>query len=61
MTKKTTSRILAAGGELVVDAPTVRRVGGGSYEKGHKILDEMIKRVREHTIKFLRHAPKPKT
>lgn len=52
--------ILAAGGEFVVSPEDVARLGGGDVRKGHKILDELVKRVRQHTMKFLKSAPKPK-
>lgn len=68
--------ILAAGGELVVPPEDwlahdpddnklywhrgVRSLGGGDLNKGHRVLDDMIRRVREFNIKFLKTAPPPK-
>lgn len=52
--------IMAAGGEYIVHPDHVAHVGQGSHAVGHKILDKMIKNVREHTIKTLKGLPPPK-
>ena len=54
------AKILAAGGEFVVPREVVERLGNGDLKAGHKALDLMIKRVRQHTIEFLKNAPAPK-
>lgn len=54
------AKILAAGGEFIVPREVVERLGNGDLKAGHKALDEMIKRVRKHNIKFLKSAPAPK-
>jgi hypothetical protein len=35
-------------------------LGGGDCNKGHDLLDKMMKNVREDNIKWLQHAPPPK-
>lgn len=52
--------ILASGGEFVVDPESVARIGGGSLEKGHDILDAMVAQTRKKTIKTLKRLPKPR-
>lgn len=52
--------ILASGGEYVIDPESVARIGGGSLEKGHDILDSMVMQTRKKTIKTLRKLPKPR-
>lgn len=54
------SSILAAGGEFIVPRATVLRIGGGSIDKGQKILRELTKRIRAHQMQFLKKAPEPK-
>jgi hypothetical protein len=65
------SKIIAAGGEIVVPPSTVRRIGmrahsGGKFTKydvmkaGHEMIDHMIGIFRKHTIEFLKNAPEPK-
>lgn len=55
-----TTHIVAAGGEFIVPPDVVRRKGKGSLAKGHRVIDEMIRRVRKEQAKFLKHAPAPK-
>lgn len=52
--------IMVAGGEYTVPPEVVKRLGGGDKTKGHRLLDEMVKRVRAHTLKTIRTLPKPK-
>jgi hypothetical protein len=62
---------LMAGGELVIPAHDwtdgihdyrgVRSVGEGDIQEGHRRLRGMVKNIREHTIRFLRSAPPPKS
>jgi hypothetical protein len=69
-------QILAAGGEFIVPGDWwvardpddgklyvhrgVKQIGGGDSQKGHDILDGMMKKVREFNINWLKHAPRPK-
>lgn len=52
--------IVAAGGEYVIHPEDVVRLGKGSLDDGHKILDEFVKRMRAKTIKTLENLPGPK-
>lgn len=64
--------ILAASGEFVVEPEAVRAIGergiaqgmgkrGESADDvGHRLLDEMIARVRKHIIQWTKTAPPPK-
>lgn len=52
--------IVAAGGEYVISPEDVVHLGSGSLEKGHKILDAFVKKMREKTIKTLQRLPGPK-
>jgi hypothetical protein len=52
--------IVAAGGEYVIHPQDVVRLGSGSLEDGHRILDEFVKRMRAKTIKTLEALPGPK-
>ena len=65
--------ILAAGGELVATPAEVEAVGRRAIrtgtakrgetalQAGHRLIDEMIAKIREWQIKWLKQAPKPKT
>lgn len=52
--------IIVAGGEFIVPPEVVERIGGGNKTKGHRLLDEMVKRIRAHTVKTISKLPKPK-
>ena len=52
--------IVAAGGEYVVPPEDVARIGKGSLDHGHEILDAFVKKMRQKTIKTLRDLPGPK-
>lgn len=52
--------IVAAGGEYVIDPQDVVRIGRGSMDDGHKILDHFVNRTRSRTIKTLKNLPGPK-
>lgn len=45
--------IVIAGGETVIPPGVVRRIGGGSIEKGHKVLREWVLAERKKLIKTL--------
>lgn len=52
--------IVAASGEMVVPSDKVAAVGGGDLDKGHQVLDALVKHVRSKTIKKLKSLPAPK-
>jgi hypothetical protein len=52
--------IIAAGGEYIVPPEVVRHIGGGNEKRGHDLLDGLVKRVRDHSMRWLRRAPPPK-
>lgn len=52
--------IIAAGGEYVLSPEQVMHVGKGDLDKGHRVLDEFVKRMRSITIKTLKNLPGPK-
>jgi hypothetical protein len=69
--KEGVSHILAAGGEYTVARDDVERIGARQRKAGlsrartdlragHQALDELVRRVRKHTLEFLKHAPSPK-
>ena len=51
--------ILAAAGEHVIKPEYVKRIGLGSYKRGHEILDRFCMEVRKKNIKDLRGLPRP--
>ena len=53
--------IIAAGGEFVIPPEVVLTIGEGDMDYGHSILDELIKAIRQKTIKTLRKLPPPRT
>ena len=52
--------IIAAGGEHVFDPAEVEKIGKGSLDDGHKILDEFVKQYRAKTVRKLSSLPGPK-
>lgn len=52
--------IVAAGGEYVIHPEDVMRLGKGSLDDGHKVLDQFVKQFRAKTIKTLENLPGPK-
>lgn len=52
--------IVAASGEMVVPPDAVAKVGGGDLDRGHSVLDAMVKHVRSKTIRKLKSLPSPK-
>ena len=52
--------IVAAGGEYIVHPDDVTRLGKGSLDDGHRILDEFVKMFRAKTIKTLENLPGPR-
>lgn len=53
--------IIAAGGEFVIPPEVVLTIGEGDMDYGHAILDELIKAIRQKTIKTLQKLPGPRT
>lgn len=53
--------IIAAGGEFVIPPEVVLTIGEGDMDYGHSILDELIKAIRQKTIKTLQKLPGPRT
>ncbi len=56
-------KIVAAGGEYVVPPYVVKHhpfLGRGDMNRGHRVLDKFVKRVRSHTVKTLKNLPPPK-
>lgn len=73
---KDKTSILAAGGEYIVPREDwvavdehgtpqlhagVRTIGEGDLSKGHQRLNDMIMRVRQHSLDHLKKAPPPKS
>jgi hypothetical protein len=54
------SPVIVAGGEYVIMPDVVAQIGGGSMERGHKILDAFVRKVREKHISTLQSLPGPK-
>lgn len=52
--------IVAAGGEYVVPPETVKAIGGGDIDKGHDILDKMVRNIRVTVAKQMMKLPGPK-
>jgi hypothetical protein len=51
--------IIAAEGEYVVSPEDVAWVGGGDLDRGHKILEKLVLRVRTKHIDDLKKLPRP--
>lgn len=51
--------IVTAGGEYVVPPHVVEAVGDGDVDRGHKILDAWVMRMRKDHIKTLKSLPPP--
>jgi len=54
------TKIIAASGEYLVPPAKVAALGGGDMDKGHKIIDAFIMKVRNKTKKELRKLKPPK-
>jgi 8-oxo-dGTP pyrophosphatase MutT (NUDIX family) len=52
--------IVAAGGEWVIPPEHVRRVGDGDIDRGHKVLDRFVLKVRKELIGTLRKLDPPR-
>jgi hypothetical protein len=51
--------IVAASGEYVIAPHHVLRIGRGSLERGHDVLDELVKLLRAKYVKTLQNLPGP--
>lgn len=54
------TEIVAAGGEYVISPASCAKIGGGDIDRGHRTLDEFIKKYRATTVKTLQKLPGPK-
>lgn len=52
--------IVAAGGEYIVHPYAIRSFGGGDMQKGHKMLDKMVRKKRMATAKHMQRLPGPR-
>jgi len=52
--------IVAAGGEHVLTPDEVRAVGDGDLDRGHRVLDQFVLKVREDHIRTLKKLKPPK-
>lgn len=52
--------IVAAGGEHVLSPDQVRDIGDGDLERGHRVLDKWVVKMRKELIKTLKKLPGPK-
>lgn len=57
---ETGTEIVAAGGEYVISPAACSKIGGGDIERGHKTLDDFVKKYRASTVKTLQKLPGPK-
>jgi len=51
--------IIAAGGEYVIHPDDVTRIGNGTLDEGHKVLDHFVKKMRAKTVQTLKNLPGP--
>ena len=47
------TEIVAAGGEYVISPASCIKIGGGDLDRGHRTLDEFVKKYRARTVKTL--------
>jgi len=52
--------IVAAGGEYVIRPSAVVGIGEGDINKGHRILDQFVMKLRKNHIKTLQKLAPPK-
>jgi hypothetical protein len=52
--------IVAAGGEFVAHPEQVRWIGGGDLDRGHRVLDMFVKKIRADMIRTLKNLPGPR-
>ena len=51
--------VVVAGGEYVISPEIVQKIGHGSLDHGHKILDAFVKHKRKEHIETLRKLKPP--
>lgn len=51
--------VMLSGGEYVVAPQIVAHLGGGDLDKGHDVMDALVKHVRDKNIKTLKKLPGP--
>ena len=51
--------VVTAGGEFVIKPSVVMAIGGGDINKGHRILDKWVLKLREEHKKTLKRLPPP--
>lgn len=51
--------VIVANGEYLIKPADIKRLGGGDLERGHAILQSLVRQVRARTIKTLKKLPKP--
>jgi hypothetical protein len=52
--------IVAAGGEHVLTPDEVRMAGDGDLDRGHRVLDKFVVKMRKMNIKTLKHLDPPR-
>ena len=52
--------IVAAGGEYVLSPKQVTQAGDGDMERGHRVLDQFVVRMRDKIVKTMSKLPGPK-
>jgi hypothetical protein len=52
--------IVAAGGEYVLSPEQVREIGDGDLDRGHRVLDKWVLKMRKELVKTLKKLPGPK-
>lgn len=51
--------IIAAGGEYIISPSQVAAVAGGDLDRGHDLLDQFVKDIRDQHVKTLKNLPGP--
>lgn len=51
--------VIVAGGEYIIDPETVSAIGKGNVDRGHRMLDEWVKKTRKELISTLKKLPPP--
>lgn len=52
--------VILAGGEFVIDPEDVEKIGGGDMKEGHRVLNDMVLKVRKHGAKKMLSLKPPK-
>jgi hypothetical protein len=51
--------VIVAGGEYIIRPELVLEIGGGDMDRGHRLLDDWVKKTRKDLIKTLQNLPPP--